>query len=152
MPKTENFIGNFKKDHRELTSLITDFKEAVKASDINKARIIMAKIEFIAGGHFDFEETYLYPRLRRLISEITENFCSNQKQIKDFITRSKKALSKKSSQEELKPLLNELPGMLKYFKDCDDLTILTEKFRKEDIEDLNRRFEESSLLKNLPCA
>ena len=73
MPRLKNFIVDFQKDHSDLFKLVGSFSKAVKSRNLTQGKEILNKIDSIANGHFLFEETYLYPRLRRLVFEITEN-------------------------------------------------------------------------------
>ena len=138
-----NFVDNFQKDHTELLALVTSFREAVKSSDRDGAKEILDKMNDIANSHFNFEETYLYPRLRRLMSELTKSLLGEQQAMTEFIMKSRKILINKAvGKKELKELLDTVPRLSKFLKECDDLVLLAGKFNKEDEDYLNRRLRE----------
>lgn len=148
VPRLDNFFDNFQKDHSELDSLITSFRKAVETPDRVKAKGILSRINEITEGHFSFEETYFYPRLRRLVSEITENLRREQETVRDFMTKSKSFLGRnKSKESELSSLLDMLPRLSMFLKQCNDLIPLARKFNQYDKEDLNKRFKEYRKIK-----
>ncbi len=143
MPKYNNFIDNFLKDHTKLLELVSEFHNALETLNRDKARGILRKIEYITEGHFSFEENYLYPRLRRLILEITGNLGKEQETMKDFLTKSRMLLDKnKLDRDKLFYILETLPKLSKQFCECNDLISLAKKFSKDDKDDLNQRFKE----------
>lgn len=151
MPRLNNFIQDFQKDHSKLQSLIYSFGTAIKSSNLDKAREILNLVDKIASDHFNFEETYLYPRLRRLVLELTHNLQNEQQTMKDFINKSRLLLDKDSkvNKNGLACLLQPLPRLSKIFKECGDLFYLVNKFSKEDKDDLNLRFKECCSAKSL---
>lgn len=149
--KTDNFIDGFQKDHRQLLELIISFRNAIESANRKKAKEILNKMDGILGGHFSFEETYLYPRLRRLVSEITEKLSNEQQTMKEFIEKSKNLLKKNKLTKNETPILDMLPRLCKILVDCNELVFLAKKFNKEDEDDLNLRFKECSLRKNAVC-
>ncbi len=143
MPKSDNFIDRFLEDHTELLELVSKFHNAVETLNQDKARGILRKIEYITEGHFSFEENYLYPRLRRLILEITGNLGKEQETMRDFLAKSKVLLGKdKLDRDKLSYILETLPRLSKLFSECNDLISLAKKFSKDDKDDLNQRFLE----------
>ncbi|MEK6714951.1 MAG: hemerythrin domain-containing protein [Candidatus Omnitrophota bacterium] len=143
MARVDSFIDDFQKDHLELLNLVNSFQGAIESSDCYEAKNILTKIDDLANRHFDFEENYLYPRLRRLVLEITENLRREQETVREFIDKSRRALEKNSLHKfELSDLLKTSPRLSKFFEECDDLASLAEKFSEEDKEDLKRRFKE----------
>lgn len=143
MPKFNNFIDGFQKDHYQLLELIISFRNAIESANRERAKEILSKMNTVIDGHFRFEETYFYPRLRRLMSEITANLCNEQQAMKEFIRRSRSIMNKnKLTKNEASSLLDMLPRLSKILGDCNDLASLAEKFDKEDKEDLNLRFTE----------
>lgn len=150
MPKTKNFIDEFKNDHFKILSLISSFKETIESSDTLRAKDILDKLNSTAEGHFSFEQVYLYPRLRRLIHEITQNLYKEQQAIKDFIAGSKELLENgKLNKQKVVSILEALPRLSNLFKDCNDLVSLTEKFSYEEKEDLRQKFKECRLEEGL---
>ena len=140
--RLDNFFDNFQKDHSELDSLITSFRKAVETPDRVKAKGILSRINEITEGHFSFEETYFYPRFRRLVSEITENLRREQEAVRDFVTKSKSFLERnKSKESELSSLLDTLPRLSMFLEQCNDLIPLARKFNQYDKDDLNKRFK-----------
>ena len=138
-----NFVDNFQKGHATLLSLVASFSETVKSSDSEGAREILDKMNDIANSHFNFEETYLYPRLRRLMFELTKSLLGEQQAMTEFIMKSRKILINKAvGKKELKELLDTVPRLSKFLKECDDLVFLARKFNKEDEDYLNRRLRE----------
>lgn len=143
MSRPNSFIEDFKKDHSELLDLITSFRNTIESSRKAEAEDILNKIDDIANGHFTFEETYLYPRLRRLVLEITDNLRKEQQIVRQFIKDSKSLLDKdRWDKSKLTSLSDILPRVSKFFKDCNDLVFLVEKFGERDKDDLQRRFKE----------
>lgn len=142
MPRLDNFVDNFQKDHTKLINLVTSFRRAIASAKHGQAKKILAKIDSLANGHFDFEENYLYPRLRRLILEITQNLHREQQIVKEFIQDSRSFLDKPSvDKNRFSSISNILPRLSKFFKDCNDLVFLMEKFDQKDKEDLALRFK-----------
>lgn len=153
MPRLNNFIEDFQQDHAELLKLIVSFRNAIESSRRAEAEDILNKIDDIANGHFSFEETYLYPRLRRLVLEITDNLHKEQQIVREFIRGSKSLLDKdRWDKSKLTSLSDILPRVSKFFKDCNDLVFLFEKFDKKDKDDLERRFKDCCGTKSLVTA
>ena len=148
MPRAHNFIDDFQKDHSELLDLLKSFHRAIESSNINEAKGILNRIDGITSGHFSFEETYLYPRLQRLVREITGRLHNEQEAAKEFIRKSRNALNRnKVGRPEALSLLVMLPKLSKFFEDCNRITSLAEKFDEEEKEDLSKRFRECSRAK-----
>ena len=149
MKKLNKFTVDLKKDHIELLNLINSFRKAVEASHQDRAKEILERMDNLASGHFNFEEIYLYPRLRRMIMQVTKSLCNEQKILGEFIFRSRCLLKKNNlSRNGLRGILEMLPRLSKLFAECDSLTSLIKKFGKEDKEDLNQRFYEFRKTKN----
>jgi hemerythrin len=143
MLRLNNFVDNFQKDHSKLINLVTSFREAIESTNHGEAKEILTKIDNLVNGHFNFEENYLYPRLRRLISQITQNLHREQQKMKEFIKESRSFLDKHGvDKNRLSDILDTLPQLSKFFKDCNDLVFLIEKFDKKDKDDLELRFKE----------
>lgn len=143
MLRFDKFMDDFQKDHSKLLNLVTSFRSAIETSKLDKAKEILTKMDGLSNRHFSFEENYLYPRLRRLVIQITEGLHCQQQMVREFISKSGSFLNKKRcNKNKLTSLLDMLPGVSKFFKDCNDLVFLVEKFDKEDKDDLNRRFRE----------
>lgn len=143
MARFNNFIENFQKDHTVLLELISSFQGAVETTNREKAKTILRRIEDMADGHFSFEENYLYPRLRRLILEITGNLGNEQETMRNFLVKSRELLNKnKLGKNEMSYILEMLPRLSKLFEDCNDLISLAKKFNKPDRDDLNQRYQE----------
>lgn len=141
MPKSNSIIQSLRQDHSELSKLILDFRRAIELTHFSQAKEVLGKIEQIAKAHFEFEETYLYPRLRRLVLEITNALRQEIQIFNDFIKKVKISLEKKKLDEnKLISLLTLLPAMLESLKECDYLILLSKKFGRQDLEDLSRRF------------
>ncbi len=149
MSRAHNFIDDFQKDHSELLDLLKSFHSAIESSNINKAKGILNRIDGITSGHFNFEEAYLYPRLQRLVREITGRLHNEQEATKEFIHKSRNALSRnKVGRPEALSLLAMLPKLSKFFEDCNSIASLAEKFDEEEKEDLSKRFRECSKVKH----
>ena len=150
MLRLNNFVDNFQKDHSKLINLVTSFRKAIESTNHGEAKEILTKIDNLANGHFNFEENYLYPRLRRLISQITQNLHREQQRMKEFIEESRSFLDKHGvDKNRLSGILDTLPQLSKFFKDCNDLVFLIEKFDKKDKDDLELRFKECCGRKSL---
>ncbi len=145
MSRAHNFIDDFQKDHSELLDLLKSFRSAIESSNINEAKGILNKIDGITSGHFSFDETYLYPRLQRLVREITGRLHNEQEATKEFIRKSRNTLSRnKIGRPDALPLLAMLPKLSKFFEDCNKITLLADRFDDEEKEYLHKRFKESS--------
>ena len=143
----DNFIDAFQKDHGRLLALFTYFQKAVEVSKRDEAKEILSQINAISEGHFSFEETYFYPRLRRLVSEITEKLRNEQQMMRAFVRKSQDALNKDLNtdnfhKEDLSGILEMLPRLSVFMMQCNDLVHLAKRFNKEDREDLDKRFKE----------
>lgn len=138
----DSFIDNFQKDHSKLNTLFASFRVALEAQNCKKAKEILCQINDIIDGHFNFEETYLYPRLRRLVAEITTNLQKGQCAMRNFISKSKNFLdNNKKSKEKLSSLLDMLPQLSSFLSQCNDLVPLARKFNEGERMDLNKRLE-----------
>ncbi len=145
MSRAHNFIDDFQKDHSELLDLLKSFRSAIESSNINEAKGILNKIDGITSGHFSFDETYLYPRLQRLVREITGRLHNEQEATKEFIRKSRNTLSRnKIGRPDALPLLAMLPKLSKFFEDCNKITLLADRFDDEEKKYLHKRFKESS--------
>ena len=145
MPRIDNLIDDFQKDHSELLGLMKTFHSAIASSNKNEARQVLDKIDGITNSHFSFEETYFYPRLQRLVREITGRLHNDQQVMREFICKSRKTLAKdKMSRNDLDPLLAMIPKLSKFFEDCNKITFLAERFDDEEKEYLHKRFKEYS--------
>lgn len=143
MADDKNFIREFQRQHTELLRLVNSFREAVNASNPDKAEKIISKIDDIAERHFNFEQTYLYPRMRRLVREMTERLQGEQEILKSFVDESKKVLGDgRFRKDRMSTVLNKSADISKFINDCDSLAFIARKFDKYDEEDLNRRFKE----------
>lgn len=139
----DNFIDGFQKDHDELVTLFTSFQKAIEASKTDEAKKILSRIDTLSKGHFSFEETYFYPRLRRLVSEITEKLRNEQQIMRDFIKKSQSFLNMDNfNKKDLSGILEMLPRWSVFMMQCNDLIHLAKRFNKEDRDDLDRRFKE----------
>ena len=148
MSKPHNFIDGFQKDHSDLLELLKSFRSAIESSNISEAKGILNRIDGITSGHFNFEEAYLYPRLQRLVREITGRLHNEQETTKEFIHKSRNALSRnKVARPEVLSLLAMIPKLSKFFEDCNSIASLAEKFDEEEKKDLSKRFRECSKLK-----
>jgi len=139
----DTFIDDFQKDHSKLNALFVSFRKAIQVSNRKKAKEILCEINDIIEGHFNFEETYLYPRLRRLVSEITTNLQNGQETMWEFVSKSRNFLEdSKASKDKLNSLLGMLPGLSGLLSQCNDLLPLAKRFNEEDRIDLDKRFKE----------
>lgn len=139
----DTFVADFEKEHFKLNNLLSSFKKAVEASNLKRGREILCQIAQITEGHFAFEETYLYPRLRRLVSEITVNLENGQETMREFVSKSRNFLEdNKTSKDEQLSLLNILPRLSEFLNQCNDLLPLAKRFNTDDRADLDKRFKE----------
>lgn len=150
MAKDSDFIKDFQKDHDQILALVDSFKQALSAKDKAKAEQILEKIETTANAHFIFEETYLYPRLRRLVSQITEGLSASHELMRSFIAKAGGLLSD-DNLDKTGPLFEDVPKLSKLFDACGSMTFLADKFSEYDKNDLNERYKECSQL-NSPGA
>lgn len=145
MPRAPNFIDDFQKDHSELLGLIRAFHSAIAYSNKSEANEILNRIDSMIDSHFSFEESYFYPRLQRLVREITGRLLSDQKDMREFICKSRRTLSKdRITKADLDSLLAMIPRLSKFFEDCGKITFLAESFDDEEKEYLHKRFKERS--------
>lgn len=146
------FIADFQKVHTDLLNLINSFGKAVESANLSQAKEFLNEINNITNAHFNFEETYLYPRLRRLVIEMTERLRNEQEAMRDFMMQATTLLKRtKLSKNEVATILGMTPRLSKLFNDCNKLISLAENFRDEDKEDLSRRFKECSKTKSAVC-
>lgn len=141
MAQNADFIKDFQKDHQQLLALVNSFKDAAKAKDTAKAKGLLEKIETAANTHFIFEETYLYPRIRRLVSQITEGLSASHQLMRDFITKSQDLLNN-NKLDKTDSLFKDLPKLSEFFDTCSNLAFLADKFSEYDKNDLNERYKE----------
>ena len=145
MPRADNLIDDFQKDHSELLGLMKTFHNAIALSNKNEANQVLDKIDGIANSHFDFEETYFYPRLQRLVREITGRLHNDQETMREFICKSRSALAKdRMNKNDLDLLLAMIPKLSRSFEDCNKITFLAERFDDEEKKYLHKRFKECS--------
>ena len=145
MTQFSNLVFDLEKDHQELSNLVASFRDAVVSSDRSAAREALNKIDDVATGHFRFERGYLYPRMRRLVFELIERLHSEQDAVKRFIKESSDILNKERlGKDTATSILNMLPALSKYLKDCNELIMLADKFGKEEKSDLNQKLKECS--------
>jgi len=145
MMKSSGLVFDLERDHQELSNLVGTLKDAVASSDRSMARKALNKIDELANGHFRFERGYLYPRMRRLVFELIERLHNEQDTIKKFIKDSSDILNKERlGKDTATSILNMLPALSKYLKDCNELIMLADKFGKEEKSDLNQKLKECS--------
>ncbi len=141
--KVGELISELQKDHIELSNLVFSFQNALTASDKKEAGKILGKIVDMTNNHFKFEEGYLYPRIRRLMSEVIEKLGGEQKTIKGFISQMQHALHMtRVNKNRLYDISRFIPLVSQHLKDCDDLIVTADKFGKEEKDELNRKFKE----------
>lgn len=134
--KIDNFIDGFQKDYSRLLALFTSFQKAIEASKADEAKEILSQINAISEEHFTFEETYFYPRLRRLVSEITEKLYNERQIMGDFLRKSHNFLNKdlkmnNFNQKDLSSILEMLPRLSLLMMQCNDLVHLAKNSIKK---------------------
>lgn len=136
-------VSDLQKDHIELSNLVFSFQNTLAVSDKKEARKILGKIVNMTNSHFRFEEGYLYPRLRRLISEIIERLNDEQKTIREFVSQMHRALHMpRVSKNKLYDISKFIPIVSQHLKDCDDLIVMANKFGREERDELDRKLKE----------
>lgn len=136
-------VSDLQKDHIELSNLVFSFQNALAASDKKEAKKILDKIVDMTNKHFRFEEGYLYPRLRRLISEMIEKLSNEQKTIREFVSQMHRVLHMpRIGKNRLYDISKFIPIVSQHLNDCDDLIIMANKFGIEERNELNRKFKE----------
>ena len=136
-------VSDLQKDHIELSNLVFSFQNALGVSDKKEAKKILDKIVNMTNNHFKFEEGYLYPRLRRLISEIIERLNNEQKTIREFVSQMHRALHmSRISKNKLYDMSKFIPVVSQHLRDCDDLIVMADKFGREEKDELNRKLKE----------
>ena len=149
MTDNVNFIKDFQKDHEQLLAFVNFFKDAVQVKNTAKAKQILEKIETIANTHFIFEETYLYPRIRRLVSQITEGLSASHQLMWDFIVKSQDLL-KSNRMDKTDSLFENVKELSESFDSCNGLAYLADKFSEYDKNDSNERYKECCQLTHSP--
>src|SRR3989338_6674343 len=94
MAYRNSLVENVRKDHDQHLSLITQFRNALSSRKKKDAKEIFSNLDRTLARHFEFEVNYLYPRMRRLVLEMTERLCLKQKQITTSIKKSQRILDK----------------------------------------------------------
>ena len=141
MTESTDFIKDFQKDHQKMLALVNSFKDAAGTKNTAKAKQILDEIETIANAHFAFEETYLYPRLRRLVSQITEGLSGSHETMREFISKARDLLGG-NKPDKTDSFFKNLPKLSEFFDTCNSLAFLAGKFNEYDKNDLNARYKE----------
>ena len=143
MPNDKDFIGAFQQDHYRIKNHVNSLQKSIENSQITQARTILNKIEALVESHFKFEEDFLYPRLQRLMREITLKLYNEHQVVLKFFKEATDIVKKdRLSKIEKENILNNLTKFYTILDKCEDLTYFAKKFDGADKDDLSRRLKE----------
>lgn len=143
MPNDKDFIGAFQQDHNKIKNHVNSLQKSIKNLQITQSRTILNKIEELVEPHFKFEEDYLYPRLQRLMREITQKLYNEHQAVLKFFKEATDIVKKdRLSKIEKENILNNLTKFYTILEQCEDLANFAERFDVSDKDDLNKRFKE----------
>lgn len=140
---SKGLVDEVQKDHRLSFNLITQFREALSSRKKKEAEKILGRLDEALARHFDFEVSYLYPRMRRLILEITDRLCARQERIKNSIKEAQHLLNRDNvGKDKLSTITDALEMISSHLGDCAGIVSLANNFCKEEKDELGQRFKE----------
>ncbi len=136
-----NVIAEFREDHRKVRDGLLELIEALQSNDVEKAREILNGIDTLVGPHFRYEEEILYSTLRVFLGEYVDQLLKEHDGVIDT-ARSCAGLLKKDNltDEETKQAADAARALLIHVSNCDGLAILTERLKREELDQLAERF------------
>lgn len=150
MAQTLDPISEFREDHRRVRDDILSITEALRNKDVEKARDILGELNVLVGPHFRYEEEVLYPALRKFLGEYVDQLLKEH----DNVIETAKVCAGLLAKDELTDQESEdaqkaAMALLVHVSNCDGLAILSERFNREELDDLGRKFAEARE-KNVP--
>ncbi len=141
---TLDAISEFREDHRKVRDGILAITEALGRKDVKKAREILGELNTLVGPHFRYEEETLYPALRKFLGEYVDQLLSEHNNVIDTARTCAELLQKDSlTDQEAEDAKKAAMALLVHVSNCDGLAILSERFSKEELDELGRKFEEA---------
>lgn len=134
-------IAEFREDHRKVRDGILDITAALKSKDVEKAREILGNLNVLVGPHFRYEEEVLYPALRAFLGEYVDQLLSEHDNVIETAKVCAGLLSKDQlTDQESEDAQKAAMALLIHVSNCDGLAILSERFTKEELDDLGDKF------------
>jgi len=134
-------ITEFREDHRQVRDGLLDIIQALGAKRVVKAREILGRLNDLIGPHFRYEEEALYPALRVFLGEYVDQLLSEHDGVIDTARACVKLLEKDTlTDQESEQAAKAARALLVHVSNCDGLAILSERLKKEEIEELGLRF------------
>jgi len=137
-------IAEFREDHRRVRDGIFAITEALGEKNVANAREILGNLNSLVGPHFRYEEESLYPALRRFLGEYVDQLLSEHNKVIDTAKACASLLGKDTLVEkEAEDAKKAALALLVHVSNCDGLAILSERFTKDELDELGRRYEEA---------
>jgi hypothetical protein len=130
-------IAEFREDHRLVRDGILDITAALKDKDVEKARDILGNLNTLVGPHFRYEEEILYPALRQYLGEYVDQLISEHDNVIETAKVCAGLLAKDTlTDQESSDAQKAAMSLLIHVSNCDGLAILSERFSKEELDNL----------------
>jgi len=137
-------IAEFRDDHREVRDGILDITAALRKKDIATAREILGKLNELTGPHFRYEEEHLYPALRNFLGEYVDQLIAEHDNVIATAKVCASLLAKDTlTDAEAEEASQAAMQLLIHVSNCDGLAILSERFSKEEMDELADSFAEA---------
>ncbi len=137
-------ITEFRDDHRKVRDGILAITEALGRKDVQKAREILDELNTLVGPHFRYEEETLYPALRKFLGEYVDQLLREHNTVIDTARTCAELLQKDVlTDQEAEDAKRAAMALLVHVSNCDGLAILSERFSREELEEMGRKFEEA---------
>lgn len=137
-----NAIEEFREDHRKVRDGLLDIIDALKAKNVPKAREVLGRLNTLVGPHFRYEEETLYPALKVFLGEYVDQLLKEHDGVIDTAISCVELLQKdRLTDEEAQQAAHAARALLVHVSNCDGLAILSERLKKEELEDLGKKLE-----------
>ncbi len=142
----DDFSHTFREEHRAVRDALLDLVTAFRASDMERARVLLATIAALTGPHFRYEEESLYPALvsifgKPYIEKLLEDHDGAIENSRRLATLgSRPSLSEAESEEAVALVRKILP----HVSDCDGLSIMVERLDEDTVRNVFRVRESSN--------
>lgn len=130
-------IAEFREDHRKVRDGLLEITDALKEKDVERARKILNHLNVVVGPHFRYEEETLYPTLRVFLGEHIDQLISEHDNAIETARTCAELLKKDTlTDEEADEAANAARTLLVHVSNCDGLSILSERLKQQEIDDL----------------